>query len=144
MAAIGEKRVWTYLGQRMTSDKKLAHCWRLHDTSEGLWVKSWVSGAPVGGRFEITMTGEGEKFWVSGDDRPKFLGLDKDLLSVRLWEAKDTAVKTAVTATRVMRKAKDDTQLSALLEPLHQLADRLPHNDRSAFINYVTAQLWRR
>jgi hypothetical protein len=141
MADERTRHVWTYAGRRFGS--KLYHAWQDHDGEERLFAGRNLSRfAPIGGRYTVKL--KDRSVFTSGEDAPVYEGMVDDD-QVRLdWSALDKAAAMADATVKQEKRDKDQDLIRETLSPLRRIIDRRRGPlDKGAFINAVTAEMWR-
>ncbi len=143
MADVRTKYVWTYAGRRLDRSGKLFHTWQDHDGQERLFGGRNLSRfAPIGGRYTVTV--EDRSVFTGGSDAPTYEGmLDDEALRLE-WSALDDAAAMADATLKQQKRDKDQDLIREALVPLRRIVERRRGQfDKAAFINAVTAEMWR-
>jgi hypothetical protein len=137
--------VAVYIGRRMTVKNKLAFFWLFDGEDKPRGYKKRLAHSAIGERWQFQADDTGA-IRLGGDKAPTQLNVIDDVQKINEWTATDEANQQLEIARRVDRKlAARKTHFDEALEPVKAMLKELrTHDDRAAFIQRVTSELWRR
>lgn len=104
---------WVYCGQRLTHSGEQRHEWRdaadpSDDNAHQYGPKNIVSGASIGGLYELNVTTEMSVKLGGAHPAPRFVGRFTDLDLIAAWKALDSQYRVMKDGTSAAKKLKKD------------------------------------
>lgn len=127
---------WTYMGQRLTASKKLAHAWRREDGEQVLYLK--LKAASVGGVYALDVSPNGEKVFSAS---LRFVRQSDDENAPR-WSIEHESARVEYDAQRAEKSAAKEKPLSDMtLREVKQMMHRTLAPRRRALLAVILKEI---
>jgi hypothetical protein len=134
-----------YIGRRITTKNQLAHFWIFHNENTSRGYRKQIAPASIGEQW-IFKTNEAGTVLIAPTEKPTRTDVTSASKSIDEWTAADQASYQLDIVRRFESKlANRKDQFDQAIEPLRRMCSsrKLTHNERAAFIQRVTTELWR-